>query len=409
MENPTPPAVHKLPRRRRLGRAKRLVLTGAIAGGLPLLAVPGLASAAGASPALTASGGLDVSAIAAKVDPAIVDINTTLANGRAAGTGMVLTSSGEVLTNNHVINGATDIQVQIAGSGPSYEAKVLGYDAADDVALIQIQGVSGLKTVTTGDVSQVAVGDSVVALGNALGRGGTPAVAQGHVTGLNQSITATDDDGSNPEKLTGLIETDAPIQPGDSGGPLANSNGDVIGMDSAGSSNGTFTEAATDGYAIPIDHALAIAHQIESGTASANVHIGSRAILGVEVGGQSSAPANGSFGSGDFGGFGNFGGFGDFPWSILGGNGNGSDNGSSATPSSGVQVSGVEPGGPADSAGIAAGDTITSVDGQSVASSDNLSAALGSQKPGDQVQVGWVDGNGQAQQATVTLVAGPPA
>ena len=196
MENPTTPAVHKLPRRRRLGRAKRLVLTGAVVGGLPLLALPGLASAAGASPSLTASG-LDTSAIAAKVDPAIVDINTTLAHGRAAGTGMVLTSSGEVLTNNHVINGATDIQVQITGSGPSYEAKVLGYDAADDVALIQVQGVSGLKTVTTGDVSQLAVGDSVVALGNALGRGGTPAVAPGNITGLNQSITATDDDGSD--------------------------------------------------------------------------------------------------------------------------------------------------------------------------------------------------------------------
>jgi S1-C subfamily serine protease len=287
---------------------------------------------------------------------------------------------------------------------------VLGYDAADDVALIQIQGVSGLKTVTTADVSQLAVGDSVVALSNALERGGTPAVAQGNITALNQSITATDEDDSNPEKLTGLIETDAPIQPGDSGGPLVNSNGDVIGMDSAGSSNGTFTEAATDGYAIPIDHALAIAHQIESGAASTNVHIGSRAILGVEVGDQSSAPANGSFGNGDFGGFGgfgNFGGFSEFPWSIFGGNENG--NGNAVAPSSGVSVSGVEPGEPADSAGIAAGDTITSVNGQSVASSDDLSAALASHKPGDQLQVGWVDGNGQTQQATVTLVAGPPA
>ena len=230
-------------------------------GGLILGAVP---LAAGSAFAASPSGGLDVTGVAASVDPAIVDITTTLANGAAAGTGMVLTSSGEVLTNNHVIDGATDIRIQVAGHGVSYGATVLGYDAADDVALLQIDGVSGLTTIAAGDPDGAAVGDAVVALGNALGRGGTPAAAPGSIVALDQTITATDDDGSNPETLRGLIEVDAAIQPGDSGGPLVDAGGTVIGMDSAGSSSGPFSTTAVAGYAVPIDHALAIAHQIES-------------------------------------------------------------------------------------------------------------------------------------------------
>jgi S1-C subfamily serine protease len=284
------------------------------------------------------AGGLDVAAVAAKVDPAIDDINTTLPNGAAAGTGMVLTSSGEVLTNDHVIDGALDIRLQIGGAGASHTATVLGYDAADDVALLQIDGVSGLKTVRTGDVGQLAVGDPVLALGNALGRGGAPAAASGSIVALDQTITATDNDGSNPETLTGLIQVDAPIQPGDSGGPLVDANGAVIGLDSAGSSGGSFSQAAVDGFAIPIDHALAIAHQIESRSSSANVHIGDCAILGVEIQ-DSSAVSNG--------------GFGFDPWNPFGR----SSTGRGAVPEGGAAVAGVESNGPADNAGLAAGDT----------------------------------------------------
>jgi S1-C subfamily serine protease len=183
-------------------RWARVAVGGLILGGVPLVA--------GSAFAVSPSGGLDVSGVAARVDPAIVDINTTLPNGEAAGTGMVLTSSGEVLTNNHVIDGATDIRVQIGGHGVSYGATVLGYDAADDVALLQINGVSGLATITAGDAGGLAIGDPVLALGNALGRGGTPATAPGSIVALDQTITATDDDGSNPETLRGLIQVEIP-------------------------------------------------------------------------------------------------------------------------------------------------------------------------------------------------------
>ncbi len=392
------------PRRHR--RPAGLVAAAAVGlalGGLALVAGPrsGSASTPTASD-LYASGTLDVNAVAAKVDPAIVDINTTLQGGAAAGTGMVLTSSGVVLTNNHVIDGATSIRVQIAGTGASHSATVLGYDATDDVALLQVQGVSNLPTVKIGDPSELQVGDAVLGLGNALGRGGTPAPALGSVTALGQTITATDEGGANPETLKNLIEVDAPIQPGDSGGPLVDANGNVVGMDSAGSASsgaGRFslggTSSTGDGFAIPIDDALAIARKIESGQSSSTVHIGDRAILGVEID-DSSASAS-STGSGRFGGFNPFDPFG------------GSDNSSTSPSSNGAAVADVQPGSPADNAGIAAGDTITSIGTKSVGSADDLSSALGSSKPGDKVQVGWTDSSGQSHTATVTLVAGPPA
>src|SRR5208282_5386207 len=138
---------------------------------------------------------LTTSQIASKVDPGLVDIVSTLGyqNAEAAGTGQVVTSSGEVLTNNHVIDGATSIKATDIGSGRTYTAKVVGYDQTDDIAVLQLQGASGLATVSFGDSSQVTAGENVVALGNAGGKGGTPSVAAGTVTALNQSITASDE------------------------------------------------------------------------------------------------------------------------------------------------------------------------------------------------------------------------
>jgi S1-C subfamily serine protease len=334
----------------------------------------GSGTAAPTAPPTTSTGPLDVAAIAAKVDPGVVDITVTLASGQgtAQGTGMVITSNGEVLTNNHVIDGAGSIKVQVAGTGPTYTAKVIGYDTTDDIALLQIQGVSNLKTVTIGDPSQLAAGQQVVAIGNALGRGGTPQTATGTVTATGQTITASDGNG-NTETLTGLIQVNAAIQPGDSGGPLVDAGGNVIGMDTAASVSGgrfhriTGGTSATAGFAIPIDAAMTIAHQIESGTASANVQIGDRAILGVQV---SSTP-------------------------------------SATTP--GAVVAGVQGGTPAEGAGLAAGDIITSVGGTQVTSASSLQSVMHTHKPGDKVDVVWVDANGQQHTAHVTLVAGPPA
>jgi S1-C subfamily serine protease len=312
--------------------------------------------AAGSAPPSTST---TTAGIAAQVDPAVVDINTTLSSGRAAGTGMVLTPDGLVLTNNHVIADATDIRVQINGSGPTYSAKVLGYDITDDVALLQMDGAANLATITTGDSSKVAVRDQVVALGNALGRGGTPAVSQGSVTALDQTITAGDGNGTS-QTLSGLIEIGARLLPGDSGGPLVNTSGQVIGMNSAAS--GTNRPNLSDGFAIPINSALDIARQIEAGQSSAKVHIGDRALLGVQV-----------------------------------------------QPGQRAAVVAVQPGSPADSAGLAAGDVIVSVAGTTISSAADLHSALATYHPGDSVRIGWVDGNGQQRVATVQLIAGPPA
>ena len=186
---------------------------------------------------------LSASQIAQRVDPALVDVVSTEGDqgAVAAGTGIVLTSNGTVLTNNHVIRGATSIKVTDVGNGRSYTAKVVGYDATKDVAVIQLQNASGLTTANLGDSSSVQSGDSVTALGNAGGKGGTPSVATGTVTALNQGITASDEgSGANSEQLTGLIETNADIQPGDSGGALVNSYGQVIGMNTAASSGTQF-------------------------------------------------------------------------------------------------------------------------------------------------------------------------
>ena len=204
----------------------------------------------------------------------MVDVNTNLGyeNAAAAGTGMVLSSAGEVLTNNHVIEGATTIKVRDVGNGQTYDASVVGYDVAADVAVVQLKSASGLKTVPIGNSSAVKVGAKVTAIGNAGGTGGTPSSASGTVAALDQSITASDELNGTSEQLTGLIETNAAIEPGDSGGPLVNATGDVIAMVTAGSSGFEFQHGAGEGFAIPINTATALARQMESGRFSGNVH-----------------------------------------------------------------------------------------------------------------------------------------
>ena len=379
--------------------AAAVVLVGGV-GSAIAFAIRGLSSISSSSP-LTASprssssstagvpNGLDASAIASRVDPAIVDITSNLAGqgGGAAGTGMVLTSSGEVLTNNHVIEDASSITVKIDGRGRSYTAKVLGTDATDDVALLQIQGVSGLTTVNPGDSSKVAVGDPVLAIGNALDLQGPPTVTQGTVSALGRTITASGGSGGS-ETLNGLIQTDAPISPGNSGGPLVDGSGHVIGITTAAATNGSSESSSSSssnvGFAIPINSALTIAKQIEAGHGGGNVQVGGRPFLGVEV-----SSAGGRSGSDPFGGFGGSGG--------------------QAPVSSGALIQGVESGSPAESAGLGAGDVIVSLGGKTVDSASSLSTAISSHHVGDRVPVSWVDQSGQHHSATVQLTTGPPA
>ena len=217
------------------------MLAGASAGMAAMLAVVGLGAvnAVGSSTLTTAQ-------IATKVDPGLVDVVSTLGyqNGEAAGTGMVLTSTGEVLTNNHVIDGATSVKVRDVGNGRTYSAKVVGYDKTHDVAVLQLVNASGLTTVSLSS-SGVQNGQKVVALGNALGKGGTPSVATGKVTATGRTITASDEDAGNAEQLHGLIQTNAGIQPGDSGGALVNTQGDIVGMNTAASTNISTTAFGT--------------------------------------------------------------------------------------------------------------------------------------------------------------------
>ena len=323
-------------------------------------------SSAPVSPGNPAGGSVPSGDIADKVDRSIVDITSriTYRNATAAGTGMVVTADGEVLTNNHVIEGATSIAVTSVTTGDRYTATVLGTDPTADVALLRLTKASGLTPIQVGDASKVGVGDPVVALGNAGGLGGTPAVATGYVTALDQSITASDASGANPQRLTGLIETDAAIRPGDSGGPLANAKAQVVGMNTAATINGGFGGATNRGYAIPIQKALAIVHQIEAGQGSSTVHIGTRGMIGVQV--------------------------------------------SALSTSGGATVENVTSGSPAEAAGIHAGDTITAIDGQPVTNSDSLGTLVKAHAAGDQVTVTWRTADGSSHSARVTLIAGPP-
>jgi S1-C subfamily serine protease len=350
------------------------------------------------------------------VDPALVDINTNLSyeDEQAAGSGMVLTSNGEILTNNHVIDGATSVSVTDVGNGKTYTAKVVGYDRTGDVAVVQLTGASGLQTITTN--SSVSDGEAVVGVGNAGGTGGTPSTAGGSVVALNQSITASDETGGNSESLTGLIETNAGIQAGDSGGSLVNTAGQVLGMDTAAStsSEGSGTQA----YSIPITTALLIAKQIEAGKSSSTVHIGATGFLGVSVessGGSGDSSGGSGFGGGGSGfggggsGFGSGGsGFGS-GGSGFGDGGSGSSGSGSSTTTTGAGVEGTLPGSPAAKAGLVEGDVITGVNGKSVGSSTDLSNLLEPYHPGDTVQLQWTDQSGQTHTASVQLESGPPA
>ncbi|HVB05526.1 MAG TPA: trypsin-like peptidase domain-containing protein [Acidimicrobiales bacterium] len=367
------------------------------------------------------TGPANASSIASGVDPGLVDINTTISGGAAAGTGMVLTSNGEVLTNNHVIAEASKMSVYDVGNGKTYNAHVVGYDKRDDVAVIQLENASGLSTVQTADSSAVKQGDEVVAVGNAGGRGGTPSYAGGTITAKDRSITASDGTSiSQSEQLTGLFATNAGIEPGDSGGPLVNSSGQVIGMDTAGSTNSNFggfgSTMITQGFAIPINTAVALADKIVAGKRTAAIHIGKTAFLGVELGGTGTPSAgNGGGSANPFGGFGGNGsGSVCFDGNCIEvpGVGGSSIGQGTTTPSapavSGVQISGVVAGEPAAKAGLTAGDTITAIDGSKITSDASLSAALFPLRPGRTVQVSYVDASGTAKTAALTLAAGPP-
>jgi S1-C subfamily serine protease len=219
---------------------------------------------------------LDLSALAARVDPGLVNINTRLSkpNLQAAGTGIVLSSSGYILTNHHVINGATSISATNIGNGQTYPATVVGYDSTHDIAVLQLRNASGVPTAPIGDSNTVKVGDEVAAIGNAGGRGGTPSMAPGRVTALDQTVIVNDEFAGSSQQLSRLIRVAADVEPGDSGGPLVNTSGQVIGVVTAGYTGSPSQPTGGEGLAIPTNEAITISNQIEAGTGSPTIHIG---------------------------------------------------------------------------------------------------------------------------------------
>jgi putative serine protease PepD len=330
----------------------------------------------------------DVQEILAKVEPAVVSINADAA-GRgsasgdiveAAGSGMVLTSTGEVLTNNHVVAGATTVTVTLFGQTTAQPSRVLGTDPAQDLALVQIDHASGLPTVNLGDSSQARVGDSVLAIGNALALAGGPTVTEGIVSAEGRSLTAQNDSGQT-ENLTGLLQTDAAINPGNSGGPLVDSEGQVIGMNTAVASSSTGNAPTEDiGFAIAVDSIKPRLAQLRRGgtggtgpATPALVPAANAAYMGVIVG--TVTPA---FQQADH-----------------------------LTPSSGALVVSVESGSPAQTAGLHANDVIVSFNGATIQSPQDLTAAIHPLTAGDHVVVGVYRGTAHFSLG-VTLGARPP-
>lgn len=305
---------------------------------------------------------LDPAATVAQVSPQVVNINTKLGynNAVGAGTGIVIDSNGVVLTNNHVISGATDISAFSVGDGRTYGVDVIGYDRTQDIAVLQLRGAGGIPTAAIG--GPVSVGEPVVALGNTGGQGGAPRAVTGKVIAVGQTVQASDALTGAAETLNGLIQFDGAIAPGDSGGPVVNSAGQVVGVNTAASEN--FQLQGGQGFAIPIGTAMGIANQIRSGGGSPTVHVGPTAFLGLGV----------------------------------------VDNGGN-----GARVQRVVGSAPAASVGIANGDVITAIDGVPINSATALSDALTPRHPGDVISISFTSKSGVARTENVTLAEGPPA
>jgi S1-C subfamily serine protease len=327
----------------------------------PLPSVPPPGASGGGS---SANGAVSWSAVAAAVNPGVVNIVTRVNAGVGAGTGMVLTTDGRILTNSHVVDGASQIAVTTVADGRTYRASVVGADREEDVAVIQLAGAADLATIPLGNSDDVAVGDPVVAIGNAGGQGGPPDVAPGEVTALDRQITATDQNGANAETLIGLIQVAADVQPGDSGGPLADASGRVVGMNTAASAGqGRYRTVIHEGFAIPVNHALDVARELVA-----------------EPNGPGAASENGGTTK---------------PAGHLGVS-------VQPAPAGGAEIIEVESGSAADATGLQPGDVITAIDGTVVRSPADLTTALQDLPAGSRVALTWTGPDGR-HRAAVSL------
>lgn len=287
----------------------------------------------------------------------LIDTEINYGQAAAAGTGMVLTANGIVITNHHVVAGSTSISVTVPATGDQYAADVLGYDTTDDVAVLQLEDAKNLATVTM-STTIGQVGDTITAVGNAEGQGEL-VEATGRILGTDVNITVAEEDGSGQADLTGLFQTSAALVPGDSGGAMFDNSSKVVAMNVAGSTS----QRNPEGYGIPIVTVLKVANAVLTGQANSTITLGRAAALGITISTRSMTDA--------------------------------------------PQIISVIPGGAAAKAGITPGSTLTSLDGTTLTSPDQLSAILAAHQPGDDVQVTWTDRSGRQHTATATLGVAP--
>jgi putative serine protease PepD len=289
----------------------------------------------------------------AQIEPSVVIINDTVTSGpggrggfggfggfqqSGAGTGIIISSDGEVVTNAHVVNRASDIKVTL-NDGSTHSASLVGIDTGQDLAVIKVSGVSGLKPATFANSDSVQVGDSVIAVGNALGYGGSPTVTEGIISAKGRSLS------DSTANMSGLLQTDAAINPGNSGGPLVDVNGDVVGINVAVATGNSVEPAQNIGFAIPSNTVVKNLPALKAGKNSAGT-TRTAAFLGVQV-----TDADG-----------------------------------------GAGVVAVQPGSPADNAGLRAGDVVTKLGDTTIGNASDLQQAVRDHKPGDTVTLSVVRG-----------------
>jgi putative serine protease PepD len=358
MAAPPAPKPNRFARVAALGAAALVLMAGSgVAGGLI-----GGSLANNGNPAttvnktFTAAPSVDRASLAdivAKVQPSVVDIDT----GSGEGSGVVLTSDGYILTNNHVVATARGNTMNVTfTNGKTAKATVVGTDPKTDLAVIKAQGVSGLTAATFGDSDAMRIGDSVLALGSPLGLQGS--VTEGIISATNRTIQVGDEQRSPSQQqsgvtsIAGALQTDAAINPGNSGGPLVNLSGEVIGINTAIATSGSSNGNIGVGFAIPSNRAKQVADQLMKGEKV------SHAYLGVSV-----ADADGN---------------------------------------AGAVVQDVPSDGPAAKAGIQKGDVITKVGDKTIRGSEDLVSAVQSNKAGEQITITYTR-NGAEKTATVTL------
>jgi putative serine protease PepD len=359
----TPPAAPTSRPRGNRVIAVLLVLAMSLGGGVigGIIGANSSSSSSNGGPLVTAApikpeniGKTDIARAAATIAPSIVTIDSLSGEGESVGTGIIVTSDGEILTNNHVVEGSTSVRVRLNGTTAPIMAKVLATDAGNDLALIKLVSADGLTAATFADPESIAVGDPVVAVGYALALDGGPSVTAGIISALNRTLT--DDNGA----LNGLIQTDAAISSGNSGGPLINLNGQVVGINTAVANSNSSTAANNIGFAIGVAEVQRVSALLR---ADAGGEVRAQGYLGISLSDRNDGGA-------------------------------------------GAVVSEVQADSPADKAGLKVNDIVLQINGQAITGQGALIAIVRDSAPGDVIKV-KVERDGVAKNLTATLVARP--